>query len=159
VIESATLGAAAGLAASWVMSEFHRAWKATSGEDEDSEDPSTIKAADAVAETAVGEPVPDKYREPAGTAVHYGFGAFLGALYGVGVELRPATSAGFGSAYGAAVSIVADEMAMPALGFSPPAPEVAASTHLRGFVSHLVFGVSLEAARRLLVESFSKQGG
>jgi hypothetical protein len=151
------LGAAAGLAASWVMSKFHGAWKATSGEDEDSEEPNTVKAADAIAETAVGEPVADRYREPAGTAVHYGFGAFLGALYGVGVELRPATSAGFGSAYGAAVSLVADEMAMPAFGFSPPAPEVAASTHLRGFVSHLVFGVSLEAMRRLMVGSFRKQ--
>ena len=157
VIEGAMLGAAAGLAASWIMSEFHGAWKAASGEGQDTEEPNTVKAADAVAETTLGEPVPDKYRQPAGTAVHYGFGAFLGALYGAAVELRPATSAGFGTAYGAAVSLVADEMAMPLLGFSPPAAEVSASTHLRGFVSHLVFGVALEAARRLLVGSVRQQ--
>ena len=157
VIKGAILGAVAGLAASWVMSEFHSAWKAASGDDKDEDEPNTVKAADAVAETTVGEPVPDTYREPAGTAVHYGFGAFLGAIYGAAVEIRPVTSAGFGTAYGAAVSLVADEMAMPALGFSPPAPEVAASTHLRGFVSHLVFGAALEAARRILVASFREQ--
>ena len=94
--------------------------------------------------------MPDEYREPTGPAVHYGFRAFLGAIYGAAVELRPVTSAGFGTAYGAAVSL---EMAMPALGFSPPASEVATPTHLRGFLSHLVFGVSLEALRRLLIGS------
>jgi hypothetical protein len=153
------VGAAAGLAASWIMSEFHGAWKSAAGEDQDEEEPNTVKAADVVAKTTLGEPVPDEYREPAGAAVHYGFGAFLGAIYGAAVELRPATSTGFGTAYGAAVSLVADEMAMPALGFSPPAPDVAASTHLRGFVSHLVFGASLEAARRLLAGALKKQTG
>lgn len=75
------------------------------------------------------------------------------------MELRPATSAGLGTAYGAAVSLAADEMAMPALGFTPPASEVAAATHLRGFVSHLVVGVSPEAVRRLLVASFREPTG
>jgi hypothetical protein len=156
-MESAVVGAAAGLAASWVMAEFHGAWKAASGEAQNADEPNTVKAAGAVAEASVGEPVPDKYREPAGTAVHYGFGALLGAVYGAAVEVRPETSAGFGTAYGAAVSLVADEMAMPALGFTPPAPEVAASTHLRGFVSHLVFGAALEAVRRLLTAGLKQQ--
>ena len=149
VIEGAAIGAVAGLAASWVMSEFHSAWK-SADEADDGDEPNTVKAADAVAEATVGEPVPEAYREPTGKAVHYGFGAFLGALYGAAAELRPATTAGFGTAYGAAVSLVADEMAMSALGFTPPAAQVPASTHLRGFVSHLVFGAALEGARRLL---------
>jgi putative membrane protein len=154
VIEGAAAGAAAGLAASWVMSEFHNHWKAASGAaQEEDDEPNTVKAADAVAEASVGEPVPEEYRRPAGTAVHYGFGAFLGAVYGAAVELRPATGAGFGTAYGAAVSLFADELAMPALGFTPPAPEVPASAHLRGFVSHLVFGAALEGARRLLTRA------
>ena len=157
VIAGAIIGAAAGLAASWTMSKFDRAWKAASGDAQDEVEPNTVKAADAVATATLGKPVPDGYREPTGTAVHYGFGAFLGAIYGAAVELRPATSAGFGTAYSAAVSLVADEMAMPALGFSPPAPEVPAPTHLRGFFSHLVFGGSLEAVRRLLIRSLGGQ--
>lgn len=159
VIEGAVIGAAAGLAASWMMSNFHETWKAASTVGQNGDEPNTVKAVDAVAEVTIGEPVPEEYRKPAGTAVHYCFGAFLGAIYGVGVELRPATSAGFGTAYGSAVSLVADEMAMPALGFSPPASEVAASTHLRGFVSHLVFGASLEAARRLLIAGLRQKMG
>jgi hypothetical protein len=140
------------------MSQFHDRWKAASGEAQDGNDePNTAKAADAVAKASVGEPVPEEYRGAAGTAVHYGFGAFLGAVYGVAVELRPATGAGFGTAYGAAVSLLADEMAMPALGFTPPAPEVPASAHLRGFVSHLVFGAALEGARRLLTTAIRER--
>jgi hypothetical protein len=150
VIEGAAIGAAAGLAASWVMSEFQGRWKAVSGEDRSDEEPNTVKAADAVAEAATGEPVPDEYRETTGTAVHYGFGALLGAVYGAAVELRPQTKAGFGTAYGAAVSLIADEAAVPAFGLSPPASEVPAAAHVRGFVSHLVFGAALEGTRRLL---------
>ena len=156
--EGAIIGAAAGLAASWTMSKFDRAWKAAPGEVQGDDEPNTVKAADAVVTATVGKPVPSGYREPTGTAVHYGFGAFLGGIYGVAVELRPATNAGFGTAYGAAVSLVADEIAMPALGFTRPASEVAAATHIRGFVSHLVFGVTLEAVRRMLVARFKARG-
>jgi hypothetical protein len=157
VIEGATIGAAAGLAASWTMSKFDSAWKAASGEAQGQDEPNTVKAADAVATSTVGKPVPNRHREPAGTAVHYSFGTFLGAIYGAAVELRPATRSGFGTAYGAAVSLVADEMAMPALGFTPPASEVAAPAHHRGVVSHLIFGVSLEAVRRLLIRSVREE--
>ncbi len=153
-IESGLVGGAAGLAASWVMSEFHNRWKAAEPDSLDQGDePNTIKVADAVAETVVGEPVPDEYRKPTGKAVHYGFGALLGVVYGIAVELRPATRVGFGTGYGAAVSLFADELAMPALGFTPPAPDIAAPVHLRGFVSHLVFGAALEGARRLLLSA------
>jgi hypothetical protein len=83
VIEAAFLGAAAGLAASWMMSQFDGAWKAASSENQDGDEPNTVKAADAVAEGTVGQRIADSYRGPAGTAVHYGFGALLGAIYGL----------------------------------------------------------------------------
>ena len=65
VIEGAVAGAAAGLMASWVMSEFHDAWKVASGERDVGDEPNTVKVADAVTEATVGEPVPEEYREPA----------------------------------------------------------------------------------------------
>lgn len=151
VTQGAIAGAVAGLVASWVMSTFHDAWKAASAEDQTGDDPNTVKAADAIAGATTGAPVSKEHRETAGTAVHYGFGALLGAAYGIAVELFPATRTGFGTAYGLAVSLFADEMAMPALGFSPPAAQVPVPAHARGFVSHLVFGVALEASRRLLM--------
>ena len=48
VIEGAVTGAAAGLVASWVMSEFHEAWKAASGDRDVGDEPNTVKVADAV---------------------------------------------------------------------------------------------------------------
>lgn len=158
-MKGAAIGAAGGLVSAWVMSEFHQAWKAASGESNDGHESNTVKVANAVTKATVGASVLKEYRKPAGTAVHYGFGAFLGAICAVAVELRPATSAGFGTVYGAAVSLVADEMAMPALGFTPPAAEVAASAHLRGFVSHLVFGIALEVTRRLLIVGLKRSPG
>lgn len=43
VIEGAMLGAAAGLAASWMMSEFHGAWKAASDEVQEEDEPNTSR--------------------------------------------------------------------------------------------------------------------
>jgi hypothetical protein len=62
VIEGAVTGAAAGLVASWVMSEFHEAWKAASGDRDVGDEPNTVKVADAVTEATVGKPVPEGYR-------------------------------------------------------------------------------------------------
>lgn len=56
VIEGAVTGAAAGLVASWVMSEFHEAWKAASGDRDVGDEPNTVKVADAVTEATVGKP-------------------------------------------------------------------------------------------------------
>ena len=93
IVEGALAGAAAGLFAAWVMSEVHDRWKAVEkGGESDPEEPTTVKAADAVAEATLGEPVPEPYRQTAGTAVHYGFGAFLGAAYGIAAELAPETT-------------------------------------------------------------------
>jgi hypothetical protein len=43
------------------------------------------------------------------------------------------------------MSLVADEMMTPALGFSAPNRAYPLSTHLRGFVAHLVFGLGVAA--------------
>ncbi len=47
-----------------------------------------------------------------------------------------------GLAMGAAMSLIADEGMTPLLGFSAPNRAYPHSTHIRAFVSHLVFGVS-----------------
>jgi hypothetical protein len=43
------------------------------------------------------------------------------------------------------MSLVADEMVTPALGFSAPDRDYPLSTHLRGLVAHLVFGLGVAA--------------
>ncbi len=50
-----------------------------------------------------------------------------------------------GLATGAAMSLIADEAMTPLLGFSAPNSAYPLSTHLRGFVAHLVFGLAVAA--------------
>lgn len=151
LLQSVVIGAIAGLSASWIMNRFQAAVSAASSSDGGSEEePATAKAADRLSETVTGEPVPEPYQEPAGSAVHYGFGAFLGGLYGALGEAVPGVRAGFGTAYGAGVAVVADEALVPAAGLAPPPAEVPVQTHLYGIVSHLVFGAALEGTRRVI---------
>ncbi len=160
LLRSAVIGIAAGLSASWIINRFQAAVSAASSaeggsKDSDEEKPTTVKAADMLSETVAGEPVPEPYEEPAGSAVHYGFGAFLGGLYGVLDELLPGVRAGYGTAYGAGVALVADEALVPAAGLTPPPQDLPAKTHAYGLVSHLVFGAALEGTRRLIEQAIS----
>jgi hypothetical protein len=78
-------------------------------------------------------------------AFHYGLAVQWAPLYPL---LRRKTGLGpvaAGLATGAAMSLIADEMMTPALGFSAPNRAYPLSTHLRGFVAHLVFGLGVAA--------------
>ena len=149
-------GGLAGLAASYVMEQFQAAWmKAEAagggpGAGGGQGDPSTVKAADRVAMAVTGHPVPSEQRELAGEAVHYGTGAGVGAVYGLLAELAPRATFGLGAGYGAAVALGLDEMIVPALGLGEPASETPPSTHAYSLASHLVYGLTLEGARRIL---------
>lgn len=111
-------------------------------------EPTTVKAAEAVSEHGLGHRLTDREKPYAGAAVHYGFGAALGAAYGAAAEIEPRVTAGFGLPYGAAVALIFDEALVPALGLSGPPWRSPASTHAYSLASHLAFGAALEAARR-----------
>ena len=84
-----------------------------------------------------------------GPVVHYAFGATMGAVYGGLSAVLPETSLGFGTAFGTALFAVADEIAVPALGLSKPPTETPASSHVMALASHLVWGSTTEAVRRM----------
>ncbi|MET0309398.1 MAG: DUF1440 domain-containing protein [Sphingomonas sp.] len=142
------VGVAAGLVASAAMAAFQEQASALLPDDDG--DPATVKAADIASEAVTGDPVPEPYREQAGTAVHYIVGGVLGAIYGVLTEYRPEASAGFGSAYGIATSALLDEAAVPAAGLAAAPDEIPLATHAYGAASHLVYGVVLEGVRWLI---------
>jgi hypothetical protein len=151
-------GALAGVAASWVMERFQEQWLLREGNAGVTPgnmgalgaEPATMKAADAVSEAITGGPVPAEQRELAGEAMHYAAGAGAGGLYGVLAEVAPGPTLGLGAAYGAAVALGVDEALLPALGLSKPAREVPPSEHAYNLASHLVYGVTLEGARRII---------
>jgi hypothetical protein len=156
-------GAAAGLAATWVMGEFQSAWskvqekrkqsrteekqqierQSNEGQSEDA----TMKTAGAVART-FGKELSMDQKKRFGPVVHYGFGALMGAVYGgLSEEFSPASTA-WGTAFGSALFIVADEIAVPALGLAPGPSETPLNIHLYAWASHLVYGATLESVRR-----------
>ncbi len=93
----------------------------------------------------VGVRLSDKQHERLALAFHYGLAIQWAPLYPL---LRRRASLGpvaAGLATGAAMSLIADEMMTPALGFSAPKRAYPLSPHVRGFVAHLVFGLGVAA--------------
>jgi putative membrane protein len=165
-------GVAGGLVASWTMDEFQFAWnklserikesknashqqgsRNTSENDlrqssDDEQDPATAKLASKLSEDLLGHKLAKEEKEVAGTAVHYAFGAASGGLYGAAAEVMPSVTTCEGLLYGAALWLVADEVAVPLLGLSKRPTEYPLSVHAYALASHLVYGITLNSVRR-----------
>lgn len=105
-------------------------------------------AADKTADL-LGLDLSDKNKQRLALIFHYGLAIQWAPVYAV---LRRRTSLGSASAglvTGAAMSLIADEMMTPALGFSAPNRAYPLSTHVRGLVAHLVFGLGVAATTEL----------
>ncbi len=152
-------GAAAGLTAAFVMSEFQSLWGAFDRESQGrGSTPATLKAADKLAEAISGQSVRPEARKAASNTVHYLTGALLGGVYGALAEIFPAVRTGCGAFYGAAAWLVMDEAAVPALALGPSPRETPAKQHLYGLASHVVFGVTLELARAAMADVLEPRG-
>jgi hypothetical protein len=85
---------------------------------------------------------------------HYGLAIQWAPLYPLLRRRTSLSPASAGLVTGTAMSLIADELMTPALGFSAPNRAYPLSTHLRGFLAHLVFGLGVaattEAGWRLL---------
>ncbi len=99
---------------------------------------------------AAGHPLTPEAKKQGGQVVHYTFGTLMGVAYCVGAEFLPFVSSGFGSVFGTALFVGADEFAIPALSLAPPPSETAASEHAEHWAAHLVYGTALELSRTLL---------
>jgi hypothetical protein len=167
LFESVAAGAIGGLVAALAMNQFQAAVSAV-GESlsridrqrghpqdaqpklENSGGDATVKAASAVAKAVFGHDLTATEKKWAGPAMHYGMGTKLGALYGA---LAPSTpiEAGAGTAYGAAVWLGADEIAVPLFGLSKLPMETPLSSHVNALAAHLVFGLVLHVTRKIVL--------
>jgi putative membrane protein len=168
-------GVAAGIVASWTMNQFqsmlgelmkgvirpHGAQSLQEGSPEhgvarelqergsdDENDNAAVRAGTAVAEPILNKKLTKQEKEFAGTVAHYAMGVVSGGIYGIAAEAVPATTAGAGVPFGAAVWLVADEGLVPLFGLSKGPADYPLSIHTYALASHLVFGVSTEAVRR-----------
>jgi uncharacterized membrane protein YagU involved in acid resistance len=146
-------GLVGGLAGSVVMEAFQSLAspllsRLQDTSDQREADPTTVRAAEAVSESAFGHRLSGGEKELAGPAVHYATGIALGGAYGVAAVLEPRVTVGAGLPYGAAVAVLLDEAVVPAVGLSGPPWRSPASTHAYSMASHLVFGLTVEVVRR-----------
>jgi uncharacterized membrane protein YagU involved in acid resistance len=115
------------------------------------EEDATVKVADVLSRTVRGAPLPDAARAAAGSFVHYGFGAVMGAVQGVTAPLLPMAGVGGGLGFGATVWAGAHAIVVPALGLAPSPRRRPAGQEALELGLHLVYGVCAERARRLAV--------
>ncbi len=151
-------GLLGGLAGAFAMNQFGALVKAVSSSEDKSSskgsgDDATVKAAKAISEAVFQHQLRDNEKQWAGPAVHYSTGAIAGIIYGAATQSIPAASWGAGMAYGTAVWLVGDEVAVPALGFSGPPSETPLSGHVTALASHWVYGVVTFTVRKILVKS------
>jgi Protein of unknown function (DUF1440) len=151
-------GALGGLAAAWAMNMFmtgtskleqkirrERQGDQQSGGQSSGED-ATVKTARAISDS-LGHELKESEKKLAGSLVHYVFGGAIGALYGLLAEIQPHTRIGFGTAFGAALWLSADEVMVPALKLAPKPTKTPAKIHANALAAHLVYGATAEAVR------------
>ncbi len=159
VLKGMLAGAVAGLVATYIKDHFqtnftkldsatHPAPRASSARK--SEDPSTVKVANAIVQRVAGRPLKAKEKEIAGSIVDYGFGTLAGMAYGAMAEVMPASRIGGGSIFGTALWLFADEAAVPAIGLSKGPKAYPAKTHVNAFSGHIVYGLAAELVRKLV---------
>lgn len=159
VFKGILAGAVGGLVASFAMNQFQKVWSAAEeqlaegkkkSQNQSDGDDATMKTADRVFQAVQGRHLTKAEKKKAGPLVHYAFGAIMGAAYGAAVEINPATSSLAGIPFGTALFAGADEITLPILGLSEKPSSYPLSTHIYGFISHAVYGITTETVRRVL---------
>lgn len=163
VVRGVVAGTIGGLVASWAMSHFQAEWSRrmhgvqlqSSGGRHDAREwqertegqNATEVAAQKIAEATLDRPLTRKELSVAAPAVHYAFGAAMGAVYGGLAEVISANPL-TGAAFGTLVWAVGDEIAVPALGLSRAPESYTPDAHAQALASHIVYGVTTDIVRR-----------
>ena len=165
VLRGMAAGLLAGLAASWVMNEFQQMRPKSQGGSEPQDQPqerkereagsgadedATVKTAELVAQRVLHRQLSEREKRIAGPVVHYAYGSLVGALYGGLAELLPVVSAGAGLPFGAALWLLGDEVAVPALGLAKPPTEYPVESHADALAAHFMYGATTDLLRRVL---------
>jgi hypothetical protein len=114
------------------------------------DEPASMKAASNLSNAVIGERLGERGRRIGGLLVHHAFGAAAGALYGAAAARAPQLTTGGGIPYGAFVWMAGAEIGVPLAGLSRSPASYPPSRHLASLATHIVFGLTVEAVRRLL---------
>jgi putative membrane protein len=82
--------------------------------------------------------------------IHWGFGATIGAAYGVVAEYYPAATAKEGASFGLALGTLTHQGALPAMGLAAEPEDQTFRERTSEMTSHVVYGVVTETVRRVV---------
>jgi uncharacterized membrane protein YagU involved in acid resistance len=99
---------------------------------------------DAKAARAVfGRDLDGRRAEQVGAAIHYAFGILTGLGYAAAIERYPALATGRGTAFGAGLWLLGDELAVSAARLENVRAANAGS-HLSALAAHLIYGMIVD---------------
>jgi Protein of unknown function (DUF1440) len=88
----------------------------------------------------------------------FAFGALVGTAYGLASEANPEVARRSGLPLGAAVWLLAEELALPVTGLSDAPDKYPLRDHVNALAAHLAFGSTTEIVRRWSREIFRFDG-
>lgn len=160
-LKGAIAGMIGGFVASWAMNKFQsgvstaaKAWEKSAHRPEESESQAsgdsaaTVVLAQRISLSVLRRTLTHDELKIAEPLVHYGFGTLAGGLYGLLAEVTPLARKGAGCAYGTAVWLGGDEIAVPMLELSKGPDKYPLSSHAEALASHWAYGLTLEGVRR-----------
>jgi F0F1-type ATP synthase assembly protein I len=103
-----------------------------------------VETAQRIVKSTIGKGLNRSQRRDAAPVVHYAIGALAGGAYGLAAELIPAVRTGYGTGYASLLFTGSSQTLIPGFGFGPQKKDG------DGLSGHLVYGATLETARRIL---------
>ena len=82
-------------------------------------------------------------------AIHWGFGALAGGVYGALAEYQPAVTRRLGASFGLTLCGVTRASALPMMGLTERPGDQPAREHASELLTHVIYGVTTELTRRL----------
>jgi putative membrane protein len=158
------VGAAAGLAASWVKSQaepvLQRMAEAVvpptpAEKGRPAADPGNTAVmppalvVDRAEKALTGRPASSEEKKALTPVLHYAMGTALGVGYALATRRTDRAAVGFGTAAGAVAFLATHATTLPAAGVQTPPQRLPAAWWVWEGGSHLLFGATLEAARRV----------
>jgi putative membrane protein len=93
-------------------------------------------------------PLSEKAEEASVRAIHWGFGALAGGVYGALAEYQPVVTKRLGANFGLMLCGITHASALPMMGLTESPENQPAREHASELVTHAIYGVTTELVRR-----------
>jgi putative membrane protein len=93
-------------------------------------------------------PLSEKEEEVSVQAIHWGFGALVGGVYGAIAEYQPAVTGKLGANFGLTVCGITHASTLPLMGLTEKPEDQPLREHASEVISHAIYGVTTELVRR-----------